>query len=496
MSQIRLRYTGITAYASSLVTTLTGLLFTLLITRRLLPEELGVWRYIGSLVAYFVIPPGIVSYWTTRMTAQGKRVLATSLSISSLSALATTTFFIALSEDLGKQVNTPYIVFVIAAIEIPLISAYMVLEAALTARRPERAYYAIMIQEFVKLPIAVALLLFLKLGLLGAILAAIAGYAARVTASFLFVRGIGLGRVEWSTASRILSRAWLPLYSGLQNYIAELQFIVVVLIVGSAEVLGYASAVLLIGSIVAMSGNLSAGLYPKLLQSQSSGAVEISLKMVLMMAIPTSVGAFVLSEHILNILRPEYKAAAPILLIALPGALVYLVNNIIDVALTGQERADFDDSADFKRLVRSRLFLTPTINIVQSVAYITTLIPILFYFSRSDVTLIVAAWFTTALVLQIPFLIYKIKISGQIRALRKIAAPFSRYLLSSAVMGVVVYALRPLSTPIEVTSAMLQLLPSVVAGISTYFVTLFLTDMEFRGLIGAIGKSMGLRYNR
>jgi hypothetical protein len=493
MSQIRLRYTGITAYASSLLTTLTGLLFTLLITRRLLPEELGVWRYIGSLVAYFVIPPGIVSYWTTRMTAQGKRVLATSLSISSLSALATTTFFIALAEDLSKQVNTPYIVFVIAAIEIPLISAYMVLEAALTAHRPERVYYAMMIQEFVKLPIAVVLVLLLKLGLLGAILAAIAGYAARVIASFLFARGIGLGRVEWSTAIRILSRAWLPLYSGLQNYITELQFIAVLLVVGSAEVLGYASAVLLIGSIVTISGNLSAGLYPKLLQSQSPGAVETSLKMVLMMAIPTSVGAFVLSEHILNILRPEYKAAAPILLIALPGALVYLVNNIIDVALTGQERADFDDSADFKRLVRSRLFLTPTINIIQSVAYIAILIPILFYFSRFEVIHIIAAWFATQLVLQIPFLIYKIKLSGQINALRKIASPFLRYLFSSAVMGVVVYALRPLSTPQEVSQALLQIIPSVVAGILTYFVTLYLTDREFRGLIGVIEKSMGLR---
>jgi len=493
MSQIRLRYTGITAYASSLLTTLTGLLFTLLITRRLLPEELGVWRYIGSLVAYFVIPPGIVSYWTTRMTAQGKRVLATSLSISSLSALATTTFFIALAEDLSKQVNTPYIVFVIAAIEIPLISAYMVLEAALTARRPERAYYAMMIQEIVKLPIAVVVVLLLKLGLLGAILAAIAGYAARVTASFLFVRRIGLGMVEWSTASRILSRAWLPLYSGLQNYIAELQFIVVVLIVGSAEVLGYASAVLLIGSIVTISGNLSAGLYPKLLQSQSPGAVETSLKMVLMMAIPTSVGAFVLSEHILNILRPEYKAVAPILLIALPGALVYLVNNIIDVAMTGQERADFDDSADFKKLVRSRLFLTPTINIIQSVVYITILIPVLFYFSRFEVTHIVAAWFATQLLLQIPFLIYKIKLSGQINALRNIASPFLRYLFSSAVMGVVVYALRPFSTPLEVSQAILQILPSMVAGIITYFVTLYLTDREFRGLIEVIEKSMGLR---
>jgi hypothetical protein len=493
MSQIRLRYTGITAYASSLLTTLTGLLFTLLITRRLLPEELGVWRYIGSLVAYFVIPPGIVSYWTTRMTAQGKRVLATSLSISSLSALATTTFFIALAEDLSKQVNTPYIVFVIAAIEIPLISAYMVFEAALTAHRPERVYYAMMIQEFVKLPIAVVLVLLLKLGLLGAILAAIAGYAARVIASFLFARGIGLGRVEWSTAIRILSRAWLPLYSGLQNYIAELQFIVVVLIVGTAEVLGYASAVLLIGSIVAVSGNLSAGLYPKLLQSQSPGAVETTLKMVLMIAIPTSVGAFVLSEHILNILRPEYEAVAPVLLIALPSALVYLVNNIIDVAMTGQERADFDDSADFKRLVRSRLFLTPTINIIQSIVYITILIPVLFYISRLEVTHIVAAWFATQLLLQIPFLIYKIKLSGQINALRNIASPFLGYLFSSAVMGVVVYALRPLFTPLEVSQALLQILPSIVAGILTYFVALYLTDREFRRLIRVIEESVGLR---
>jgi hypothetical protein len=205
------------------------------------------------------------------------------------------------------------------------------------------------------------------------------------------------------------------------------------------------------------------------------------------------VGAFVLSEHILNILRPEYEAVAPVLLIALPSALVYLVNNIIDVAMTGQERADFDDSADFKRLVRSRLFLTPTINIIQSIVYITILIPVLFYFSRLEVTHIVAAWFATQLLLQIPFLIYKIKLSGQINALRNIASPFLGYLFSSAVMGVVVYALRPLFTPLEVSQALLQILPSIVAGILTYFVALYLTDREFRRLIRVIEESVGLR---
>ncbi len=496
MSQIRLRYTGITAYASSLITTLTGLLFTVLITRRLTPEELGVWRYIGSLIAYCMIPPGLVSYWTTRMTAQGKQVLATSLSIASLSAAATTILFIAISEDLSKQIDTPSIVFVIAAMEIPFISAYTVLEAALAAHRPERVYYAIVIQELVKLPIAVVLVLFLKLGLLGAIIAAIAGYAARAATSFQLARKFGVGRVSWSTAYRILSRAWLPLYSGLQNYIGELQFIVAVLILGSTEVLGYVSAVLLISSLVTMSGNLSAGLYPKLLQSRSPGAVETSLKMVFMMAIPTSVGAIILSEHILNVLRPEYKATASILLIALPGSLLYLVNNIFDVALTGQERADFDDSADFKRLVRSKLFLVPTINIVQSVAYITALVLILFYFSGSDIISIVAVWFATHLMLQVPFLVYKVKISGLFSALYNTVGPLLRYLLASAAMGVVVYILKPSTTPMEFSSAVLQIVPPMVAGTLTYFVTLYSTDMEFRGLIGSIRKSLNLRYPR
>jgi hypothetical protein len=60
-------------------------------------------------------------------------------------------------------------------------------------------------------------------------------------------------------------------------------------------------------------------------------------------------------------------------------------------------------------------------------------------------------------------------------------------------MGVAVYALRPLSTPLEVSQAILQILPSTVAGILTYFVTLYLTDREFRGLIGVIEKRIGLR---
>lgn len=482
MTEIRLRYTGLTAYVTSLLTTFTGLLFTLLITRRLTPDELGVWRYIGSLIAYFVIPPGLVAYWTTRLTAQGKQVLSTSLLIATISAVITTPVFMTLSKAFSEQVNAHYSLFMMAAIEIPLISVYMILESALTARRPERVYYSIMMQELVKLPVAIAFVLVFRLGVLGAILAAVVGFGIRVLTSFFLAKEIGFGRPEWGVASQILRHIWLPLYSGLPNALGELQFIAVVLILGSSEVLGYVSAVLLVGSVVALAGNLSSGLYPKLLQSQSSTAVETSLKMVLMIAIPSSVGGIILSEHILNLLRPDYRMVAPALAIALPSTILYLINNILDATLIGQERADFDNSSDFKKLIKSWLFLVPTINIVHSIAYIVSLALVLLYFSKSGILTIVIIWFVIHFSISIPFLVYKIKVSNQSSIFRRILLPVTKYILSAMMMGGVIFIFRPANIPSQIFFSFPLLLPVIIAGIITYFGILYIIDEEFRSL--------------
>ena len=70
MSEVRLRFSGMMRFTASIVSVLTGLVFTTLITRNLSAVEYGEWSAIGSLMVYGVFPALGLGYWYTRYTAR------------------------------------------------------------------------------------------------------------------------------------------------------------------------------------------------------------------------------------------------------------------------------------------------------------------------------------------------------------------------------------------------------------------------------------------
>ena len=492
MSNIRLRYTGLTAYMASLIMMFTGLAFTLIITRRLTPEELGVWRYIGTLINYFVIPATLIGFWTTRMTAQGKTILGTITAMAGLLSVLATLLFTAFSNTFGGSVGFPATVFLIAALEIPAIYLYTVLESAGTAIRPHMNYYASIIQEIVKLPIGVILVLVLRLGLTGAILAAVIGFASRAAAMALFLRDIKWGSPDKSYAINILSRAWLPLYSSIPPNILALDTIIVVLLYGSAEPLGYFSAVYLIASMVTASGYLASGLYPKMLQSPSEKDVEVALKLVLMFAIPSSIGALILSQNLLNLLRPDYIRAAVVMPLVLIQAIFFIMNNMFDSIIIGEERADFGEDVNIRKLIRSRLFLLPTINYFYSALYITALVTVLHLASPTDVLETLFLWISVSAASTIGLTIYKLRLARQRLKFHLPLNSFTKYSIASFLMVLVLLTIRPSHLPAEILQALPQTLIPVAAGAVTYFASLYGLDKEFREMVKSILRRLGV----
>ena len=55
-----------------LISVITGMIFTLIVTRRLSPEEFGTWGLVGGLITYVLISEPIISFLLTRQTARGK----------------------------------------------------------------------------------------------------------------------------------------------------------------------------------------------------------------------------------------------------------------------------------------------------------------------------------------------------------------------------------------------------------------------------------------
>ena len=87
MSGIRVTYSGLIAFVVGIGSIFTGLLFVLIVTRRLSPEEFGSWAVIGSMISYFIISETIVSYWTARQIARNEKVGKTSVFSSSFFSL-------------------------------------------------------------------------------------------------------------------------------------------------------------------------------------------------------------------------------------------------------------------------------------------------------------------------------------------------------------------------------------------------------------------------
>jgi len=97
MSSIRVSYSGLIGFSVSMISILTGLMFTVLITRELTPEEFGLWAIMGAMISYFLIMEPIISYWTTREIARGKNIGTTSLMMSLLFSLGSIPLYVVAS---------------------------------------------------------------------------------------------------------------------------------------------------------------------------------------------------------------------------------------------------------------------------------------------------------------------------------------------------------------------------------------------------------------
>lgn len=469
---------------------LTGLLFSILITRRLTPEELGIWRYIGTLISYFTIPVLPFCFWSTRFTAQNKYILKTLLIVIMPLAFLMMLIFIIMIEIFSTPINYTLTVFLVAALEIPLIYLYMACESVINAWRPHLSYYAQMLQEIVKLPVGLILVLSLRLSLVGAILATISGFMIRSFYLILSLRNIAWGSVDMKILKKFFSLVWLPLYMSIPSYLASLDAIIVTLLSRSTEPLGYVTALFLVGSMISMSGNLAAGLYPKMLQKSSGKDVELILSLVMMFIIPTSIGAFLLREQILNILRPEYVIVAPILPIVILHSIVFVINSIVDSILIGEERVDYKDEVKFVEIVKSRLFVVPTLNHIYVIAYLPSLVAILYILRPQNILDTAMIWVTINFLVLFAITAYKYQIASSRLKFVFPKSSLIKYFLSSLLMAIIVYLICPHSLPKEVYKALQLLIPSIVVGALTYFGALSVIDKEFRTLLRTLLKFM------
>ena len=173
-NRIRVQYSGFIVFSSQLLSVVTGLIFTLLLTRTMSTEQFGIWTNMFDYPVYFLIFSGVLPFWATRFVARGKEgTVKTGASVQLLIALLSTLVYLPAIVLISKGIGTQayLLIYLISALYIFNIYMITVFESMLRSIRPQVIGYGLLIEEVVKVAVALVVIVGLKQVFLGAILA-------------------------------------------------------------------------------------------------------------------------------------------------------------------------------------------------------------------------------------------------------------------------------------------------------------------------------------
>ncbi len=141
MSGIRVTYAGLISLSIRLSSIITGLVFTLIVTRQLSIEEFGTWGLINGLLVYAVVVHPIITYWATREGARGEDSGRMVLLSSSGFSIIGLTIYLILAFFVSLESNASFDILIFAAILIPVIFIKDSLTAINLGHRPQSVSY-------------------------------------------------------------------------------------------------------------------------------------------------------------------------------------------------------------------------------------------------------------------------------------------------------------------------------------------------------------------
>jgi len=407
LSNVRVTYSGLIAFVISISSVFTGIIFTLIVTRNLSVQDFGLWTLIGSLISYVIIYEVIISFWTSRQVARdqdvGKTALVTSGLLSSISFI----LFLVVAFFVSDTVNINLDILFIAAIMAPLLFISNTLTGINLGHRPEATSYGVLFFEIFKIPVGLTLVYFLELGIIGALITIIISYLIKILIQIYFAKPKLNGIFNYHKILYWFKFSWLPMYITIPGFIWTLDVLVFSAMTNSVEGLAFYGASMAIGNIVVHSGMISQGLYPKLLSGGESQFFENSFSKVLYFAIPLLFIAILFSKSGLFVLNSAYQDASIIVIIYSIRSFFYVIGGTFTKSLQGLEKIDESELQTFSQLLKSKLVLIPTLNLIHYSSYVISLVivlTILIPYNLSFIELI-TYWVMISLIIQIPFTI-------------------------------------------------------------------------------------------
>jgi hypothetical protein len=490
--ELRLQYSGYAIFAAKLVSVVTGFMFQFMLARALLgnpsiESQYNIWFNINDVIAYFTLLMGVVPFWVMRYVARGKEgAVKTGLASNLVISAIFTVLFLALSPLILAmlKISGDFLpLYLVASVQIVEFYLITIFESCLQAYRPQATGYGLLVQQVSKTVLGYVLIIQFGLPLLGAVVSVLVGFAAMIAYYYALLAPELKQRVQWGYVREWLKGSAATIYNVVGNQLVA--FVLLMLYDYGSDLnpekvgaRGYYGAAVQIANIITYSAFLAFALYPKLMAERKSEDITTSLKMVLMFAVPMTVGAIAIADSYMSLIHPDLKDAYPVLIVLAADALVFAASQILGSVLFGVETVD-QERMSFRKLVKSRLFLAFSLPYLQAAIALPASYFVLTTFVWHQP---IQAALSVGVIYAVTRLVTFIVLCVLVRKVVRVDVPWksiAKYVSASAVMGAVLFLL-PHPTRISTT------LGVTAVGAGIYVALLVALDEEARALPKAI----------
>jgi len=480
-----LRLTGFVAFAVRMGSLLSGLVFSLIVARRLSEEDFGAWTYVGRLVSYFTATASFIGFWAGRDAGRGGRPLKTALFGSGVMATLLSLMYLGVvGFSAGAIGREPWVVL-LGLMQLPVLHLLNTVEAVSYGHRPVVSAYGFAVFEVAKVFFAFAAVYVVGLGLAG-VFASLALAQLIQLLILIYLQRDLFGEAVLGDLLRWLKGFSIPLIGVVNGFVYGLDVFLGGVLYGSALPLAYWQAALTVALLVGMYNNLAVGLYPALLSGGGGGEVEKVFRFAMMLGVPLFFGAVFLGEDILRLLRPAYVEAALALYVLTISYWVSGLTSLLATIVSGIEDVDRQSNVSFKDYSKSWLFHYNFVVFLLNAVYVSV-------FSAVAVVARAAGWDAADTAYAWAYVHLGSSVAGVMvgyffsRRRVVFRVPWASLLRYAAASTVMVAAMYPLYVVLPVSNtAVVQFVrvgTMLVVGIAAYLVAVVLLDREGRGMV-------------
>jgi hypothetical protein len=486
-------YAGLLSFTASLFSLGTGLVFSVMIARRLPIYEYGIWQYYTAVMAFIALPGAMVDFWMTRSLARGRGVLNTGLLMTGLLSVVSNLLLIAISILSGPAVNISVEILLAFVFYLLLLYFSNALDSASVAIKPSLVGAGRLVLELVKVSLGVVLVVWLRMGLLGALIAINLALFSKCLAMYSGMRGATKEAPNLSLGFTWLERWRIPALGIIPNLLGSADLLILAWFTSSAVPTAYLGVARTVSAIISFSSLLAISLYPRLLGGEKEGLIEKSVTTVSMLALPMAGGLVVLASPVLYVFGPGYAPAAFSLQLLSLVALIGVFRDISTAVLQGMERADVDENVSAPELMRSNLTAPRYIEILAQAINIAVSLVIVWYLTAQGAPydLLTTTLSAISLITSIPLFLALVRLS---RKAHPYVIPWAgivkQVIATVAMMGAVLLFYPTRAISVNIAEVLANLLPVIALGAVVYFVVLLAIDRETRAKLRRLYRSI------